>query len=143
MANEPVIRGSDVDVVKAIAAGECDVGLVNHYYLARELKVNPTLPVTPAWPTGDQAGAHTNLSGAGVVKTTDRAADAQRLVEFLVQREAQQAIAANGEFPANKDVPPPPHIAAWAGVAEDPIDVDAAGANAAAAVALMAKVQWR
>lgn len=143
MANEPVIRGTDVDVVKAIAAGECDVGLVNHYYLARELKAQPSLPVAPAWPTGDKAGAHANLSGVGVVKTTDRAADAQKLVEFLVQAEAQQAIAANGEFPANKAVPPPSHIAAWAGVAEDPIDVDAAGRNAADAVALMAKVQWR
>ncbi len=35
MANRPRILGSDVDVLKAIAAGRCDVGLTNHYYLAR------------------------------------------------------------------------------------------------------------
>src|SRR6185503_8554903 len=38
MANDPQILGSDVDVLDAIAAGKCDVGLTNHYYLARELK---------------------------------------------------------------------------------------------------------
>ena len=44
MANEPRILGSDVDVLEAIAAGDCDVGLTNHYYLARELKDEPRLP---------------------------------------------------------------------------------------------------
>ena len=44
MANEPKILGSDVDVLEAIAAGDCDVGLTNHYYLARELKDDPELP---------------------------------------------------------------------------------------------------
>ena len=37
MANEPQILGSDVDVLEAIASGRCQVGLTNHYYLAREL----------------------------------------------------------------------------------------------------------
>ena len=41
MANEPHVLGSDVDVLDAIAAGRCDVGLTNHYYLGRELKDNP------------------------------------------------------------------------------------------------------
>ena len=44
MANEPQVLGSDVDVLDAIAAGDCDVGLTNHYYLARELKESPELP---------------------------------------------------------------------------------------------------
>ncbi len=50
MANEPKILGSDVDVLEAIAAGDCDVGLTNHYYLARELKDDPDFPVAPVWP---------------------------------------------------------------------------------------------
>ena len=44
MANEPQILGSDVDVLEAIAAGSCDVGLTNHYYLGRELEGGPGLP---------------------------------------------------------------------------------------------------
>ena len=63
MANEPRVLGSDVDVLDAIAAGRCDVGLTNHYYLGRKLKENPGFAVAPAWPDQDGAGAHTNLSG--------------------------------------------------------------------------------
>src|SRR5829696_7245707 len=113
MANAPRILGSDVDVLKAIAAGRCDVGLTNHYYLARLLKDDPRFPVAPAWPDQQGDGAHANLSGAGVVRTTDRRAEAVRLLEFLVQREAQQEIAENGEFPANPRVPVAEHIRSW------------------------------
>ena len=73
MANEPQILGSDVDVLEAIAAGRCDVGLTNHYYLARELADDPDFPVAPAWPDQDGAGAHTNLSGVGLVKGSEHA----------------------------------------------------------------------
>ena len=143
MANAPRILGSDVDVLKAIAAGQCDVGLTNHYYLARLLKDDPSFPVAPAWPEQDGEGAHANLSGAGVVKSTDRRTQAIRLVEFLVQREAQVAIAANGEFPANPAVPPAPEIKSWTGVKIDSIDVPGAGEHAQDAVALMAEVGWQ
>ena len=56
MANEPQILGSDVDVLEAIAAGRCDAGLTNHYYLGRELEEDPDFPVAPAWPDQDGAG---------------------------------------------------------------------------------------
>lgn len=142
MANDPRILGSDVDVLKAIAAGRCDVGLANHYYLARLIADDPRFPVAPAWPDQDGAGAHANLSGAGVVEASDRRDDAIRLVEFLVRRESQRAVAANGEFPARPGVPPAPHVRAWAGVVTSPIDVAGAGARQADAVALMAEVGW-
>jgi iron(III) transport system substrate-binding protein len=142
MANEPRILGSDVDVLEAIAAGRCDVGLANHYYLARLLADDPDVPVAPAWPDQDGAGAHANLSGAGVVRASDRREDAERLVEFLTRPEAQRAIAAGGEFPARRGVAPAPHVRAWAGVRTSPIDVARAGARLADAVALMAEVGW-
>ena len=142
MANDPAILGSDVEVLEAIADGQCDVGLTNHYYLARELAEDPDFPVTPAWPEQDGDGAHTNLSGAGIVSTTDRPAQARRLIEFLVQREAQEAIGELGEFPANPDVPPAEHIRDWAGIKQDPMDVAGAGDHATDAVELMAAVGW-
>jgi iron(III) transport system substrate-binding protein len=142
MANDPRILGSDVDVLDALEAGQCDVGLTNHYYLARKLKEDPRFPVAPAWPEQDGAGAHANISGAGVVATSDRREDARRLVEFLASPEAQRAIAANGEFPVRAGVSPARHVQAWQGVKTDPIDVAGAGAQQRAAVALMAKVGW-
>jgi iron(III) transport system substrate-binding protein len=140
MANEPKILGSDVDVLEAIAAGDCDAGLTNHYYLARELRDDPDFPVAPVWP---EEGAHTNVSGVGLVKGSEHRADAVRLMEFLTGREAQEAIVENGEFAANPDVPPAEHIRDWADVELDPIDVERAGPNLAAAVELMQRVGWQ
>src|SRR5215213_8863078 len=105
MANQPQILGSDVDVLEAIEAGRCDVGLTNDYYLGRILKDDPDFPVAPAWADQDGAGAHTNLSGVGLVKGSEHRADAIALMEHLTGPEAQRGIVANGEFAANPDVP--------------------------------------
>ena len=142
MANDPKILGSDVDVLQAIAAGDCDAGLANDYYLARELEDDPNYPVAPAWPDQDGVGAHANLSGVGLVKGAEHRANAIRLMEFLTDREAQQEIVKNGEFAANPDVPPAEHIREWADVKADPIDVERAGALLPAAVELMQRVGW-
>jgi iron(III) transport system substrate-binding protein len=143
MANEPQVLGSDVDVLKAIAAGKCDVGLTNHYYLGRLLKDEPDFPVAPAWPDQQGRGAHTNLSGIGLVKGAEHRDAAIRLMEYLTGPEAQRTIVANSEFAANPDVPPAGHLATWAGVKSDPIDVERAGENLDAAVALMQRVGWK
>lgn len=143
MANEPRILGSDVDVLDAIAANRCDVGLTNHYYLGRRLLEEPQFPVAPAWPDQDGAGAHANLSGVGLVKGSEHRAAAIRLMEFLTAREAQEAIVSNSEFAANPEVEPARHIRTWASVKIDPIDVEKAGPALSQAVALMQRVGWR
>ena len=61
----PDIINSDGELLAAIAAGDCDLGLTNHYYLARALLEDPDFPVAPAWPDQDGAGAHANVSGVG------------------------------------------------------------------------------
>ena len=143
MDNDPKILGSDVDVLEAIASGRCDAGLTNHYYLARILADDADFPVAPAWPDQDGAGAHTNLSGAGLVKGTDRRDDAIALMEHLTSPEGQREIVANGELAVNPDVPAATHIRAWDHVNKDPIDVARAGRLLPAAVALMQEVGWR
>jgi iron(III) transport system substrate-binding protein len=142
MANDPQILGSDVEVLEAIESGRCDVGLTNHYYLARILADNPDFPVAPAWPDQDGPGAHTNLSGVGLVKGSEHRDDAIALMEHLTSPEAQREIAANGEFAANPEVPPADYISDWAGIKRDIIDVDGAGENLPAAVELMERVGW-
>lgn len=142
MANDPQILGSDVEVLEAIDAGRCDVGLTNHYYLARILADDPDFPVAPAWPEQDGAGAHTNLSGVGLVKGSVHRDDAIALMEHLTAPGAQREIAANGEFAANPDVPPADHIGDWAGIERDIIDVEGAGENLSAAVEMMERVGW-
>src|SRR5215218_51146 len=140
MSNEPQILGSDVDVLKAIDAGRCDVGLTNHYYLGRILKDDPSFPVTPAWPDQDGAGAHTNLSGVGLVKGSKHKADAVKLMEALTAPADQKLILENSEFGVNPRVGPPAHLKSWANVKMDPIDVARAGALLPGAVKLMQQV---
>jgi iron(III) transport system substrate-binding protein len=133
MANDPEILGSDVDVLEAIADGDCDVGLTNHYYLAREKEEDPDFPVEPVWADQDARGTHVNLSGLGVVAGSDRADEAQDLIEFLVSPEQQQVFSDNNhEFPVTEELE----------FKADPIDVEEAGARLDDALNLMDEVGW-
>jgi iron(III) transport system substrate-binding protein len=142
MANDPEILNSDGELLAVIAAGECDVGLSNHYYLARALMENEDFPVAPAWPDQDGAGAHANVSGAGVVRWSDHTKEAIALIEFLTSRAGQEEVVARGEFAANPEVQPIPQIADWGTVKTDPIDVEHAGPLLTDAIQLMADVGW-
>ena len=144
MDNDPAILGSDVDVLDAIEAGRCDVGLTNHYYLGRILEEDPDFPVAPVWANQDARGVHVNMSGVGITAHSDNVPVARELVEFLVSEEAQELFASsNSEFPANPDVPPAEHISDWRGFRVDPIDVEADGGLQADAVELMNEVGWK
>ena len=144
MENDPVILGSDVDVLEAIEAGRCDVGLTNHYYLGRILADDPDFPVAPVWADQDGRGVHVNLSGVGIVRHSDNVPVALELIEYLVSEEAQGLFAeTNSEFPANPRAELPEHIADWRGFDVDPIDVTRDGGLQADAVELMNDVGWR
>ena len=144
MANDPTILGSDVDVLEAIEAGRCDVGLTNHYYLGRILEEDPNFPVAPVWANQDGRGVHVNLSGVGITRYSDNPSVARELVEFLVSEEAQELFAStNSEFPANPDVAPAQHIADWRGFRVDPVDVTSDAGLQADAVELMNEVGWQ
>ena len=133
MANEPEILGSDVDVLEAIADGDCDVGLTNHYYLEREKEENPGFPVEPVWADQDGRGTHVNLSGVGVVKGSDRRGEARALIEFLVEPGQQRVFSDNNhEFTVEGGVD----------FKTDPIDVERAGARLGEALSLMEEVGW-
>ena len=54
VANQPTLINGDAKILEAIAAGQCDVGITNTYYLGRALAKDASLPVRPFWP--DQAG---------------------------------------------------------------------------------------
>jgi iron(III) transport system substrate-binding protein len=134
MANDPEIHGSDTDVLEAIADGDCDVGLTNHYYLERELQEDPGFPVAPVWADQRGRGTHVNLSGLAVVRGSDRAADARALIEFLVQPRQQRVFAANNHEFSVRGAP---------GFKRDPIDVDGAGSRLDDALRLMDEVGWK
>ena len=133
MANEPEILGSDTDVLEAIADGDCDVGLTNHYYLEREREEDPDFPVEAVWADQAGRGTHVNLSGLGVVRGSDNKQEATELIEFLVAPEQQRVFQQNNhEF----------QVAECCEFKRDPIDVAAAGARLDEALTLMDEVGW-
>jgi iron(III) transport system substrate-binding protein len=105
--NDVQIMANDVLLIDAVDAGTCDVAVINHYYLARELVDHPDLNVKLFWASQQGAGAMVNISGAGIVKTSDNKAQAQELLEWLASDKGQKAmIAGNHEFPVNPAVQP-------------------------------------
>jgi len=144
IANKPRIFNSDTRLIKAIAAGQCDVGIANTYYLAR-LKVKDSgFPVAVFWPNQKGRGVHVNISGAGVTKYAKNRANSIRLIEFLSSLEVQSLFAgANFEYPANPAAKPHSLIAGWGTFKGDQVDVAAAGALQAAAVRLLDRVRYK
>ncbi|HLU62366.1 MAG TPA: Fe(3+) ABC transporter substrate-binding protein [Gammaproteobacteria bacterium] len=135
---------SDNEVLSAIAAGQCDVGIVNTYYLGRMLRATPELPVTVFWPDQDGSGVHVNVSGAGVTKHAPNPELGRRLIEWLSSAEAQEMFAGlNLEYPANPEVPADPLIAAWGEFKPNVINVSNAGRLQAKAVMLMDRSGYR
>src|SRR5262249_33993709 len=114
MANDPRIFASDTKIVEAIAAGQCDVALINTYYLAQFKAKEPSVPVALFGPNQQDRGVHVNISGAGVTRYAPNRAAAVRLIEFLSTPEVQNLYAdVNYEYPANPAVKPSALLAAW------------------------------
>jgi iron(III) transport system substrate-binding protein len=144
MANQPRIFDSDSKLLEAIAAGQCDVGVANTYYLARLVAKEPKFPVAVLWPNQADRGVHINISGAGVAKHAKHRDNAVKLVEFLSSTDAQNLFAdANYEYPANPAVKASTIITAWGDFKADTVDVAAAGELQAAAVKLMDRVGYK
>lgn len=142
LATEPF--ANDNQVIEAIDAGKCDVGIVNTYYFGRLAKERPGLKVDIAWPNQASSGVHVNVSGAGVTRHAKNPAEARRLLEWLSSPQAQGLFASlNLEYPVNPAVAPDPAVAAWGDFKADAANVAEAGRLQAAAVMLMDRAGYR
>ena len=138
------VFSSDTQVLEAIAAGQCDVGIVNTYYFGRLQRDNPGIPVALFWPDQNGSGVHVNVSGAGIVRHSDNVAAAQQLLEWLSGTAAQRDFAGlNLEYPVRPDVALAPEVAAWGEFRQNLINVSRAGELQARAVRLMDRAGYR
>jgi iron(III) transport system substrate-binding protein len=142
LATEPF--SNDTLLMEAIAAGQCDVGLVNTYYFGRLLRDKPELPVKLFWADQAGQGVHINISGAGVTAHAPRGEQAKKFLEWLSQPEAQSMFAGlNLEYPASPSIDPDPIVKAWGDFKRSPMNVAQAGELQATAVKLMDRVGYR
>ena len=137
---------SDTPLIRAIGNGECGVGLVNTYYVARMLSgdsgaadraLASRLKVVFPDP------AHVNISGAGVVKTSKNPEAALKLIEFLASPTGGRGYAeANNEYPL-KGYGNNPILKRFGSFKADGISAEQMGAKNRAAVQLMAQNGWK
>ncbi len=107
-------KGNDRAQILAVAAGEADLAVANTYYLALMLsgKKGPeqqsaAKKVKPFFPNQDGRGTHMNISGGGILKNAPNKANAIKLLEFLLTKEAQEHIVNNTfEYPMIDGVEP-------------------------------------
>lgn len=138
-------QGGDTDQIKAVAAGECDVALVNHYYFARLMREDPDVvkALKLFWPEAD-AGVHINVSGVGVAKHAPNPDLAQQFIEFAMTEQPQRFFAElTNEYPAVQSVAY--ENAALEELGEfksDPISLQKLGENQADAQKLFDRAGW-
>ena len=134
----------DTALLKAIAAGQCQVGIVNTYYLARLLDKEPNFNVGLFWANQKTDGVHINVSGAGVTRYAKNPVAAQQLIEFLSSEKAQKIYADKDfEFPANKAIQADSIIKSWGPYKANSMNVSEEGRLQEAATRLMDRVSYR
>ena len=92
-ANEPKVFPNNLSIVEAVGRGEVDAGLVNHYYLFRLRAEGKAGKAENKYFGAGDPGGLVNVAGAGILQGSKKAADAARLIEFLLSDESQRYFA--------------------------------------------------
>lgn len=91
IANDVQVYSDNSSQIEALERGEIDLGLVNHYYLYRYLaEQGEEFPVRNHYFSNADLGSLINVAGAGILSTTDQPDEAQRFVDYLLSKGAQQ-----------------------------------------------------
>lgn len=111
----------------AIAAGEVQVGLINHYYVMEALREEEhpeDYPVALHFPPNGDVGALINVAGVGILRSSEHKAEARRLVTFLLSREAQTYFREEtAEYPIAAGVRPLAELPALASIEQPDVDL--------------------
>ncbi|MDM7953862.1 MAG: extracellular solute-binding protein [Cyanobium sp. CZS 25K] len=137
---------SDTPLARAVARGECGVGVVNTYYVARMLsgkggaqdkQLAEKLKVVYVNPS------HVNISGAGVTRHARNPQGAIKLIEFLASPSGGRGYAeANNEYPL-KGFGDNPILKRFGTFKADGVSVEQIGSKTRAATQMMESNGWK
>ena len=145
-------KGSDRDQVKAIAAGQGDIAIVNSYYIGlllssqKEEELDAGRSVSVFFPNqGDnERGSHINVSGVGLAKYSPNKENAIKLMEYLTSEEAQNTYVNNSyEYAANPNVKPSKIVQDWGTFKTDKLDLNMLGKFREEAIRIFDKTGWK
>ncbi|MEL6778453.1 MAG: Fe(3+) ABC transporter substrate-binding protein [Cyanobacteria bacterium J06597_16] len=143
-------EGGDTDQIKAVAAGQCDVALVNHYYWARLAKSDDASDQAVIEKTGvffpnqGDRGTHVNISGLGLVQGAPHGENGIAFMEFVMSPEAQKVFAeGNNEYPVVSGIEVDPIVAELGEFEVDETNVAFYGLNNPQASEIMDRAGWQ
>ncbi len=142
--------GGDRDQIKAVAAGQCDIAVVNSYYLAGMLTSSDDSERDAAdkvalhWPNQNDRGSHINISGAGVTRSSKNSELATRLLEFLCAADSQHWYAQiNNEYPVLAKAEIHEVLRKWGEFKADQLNVTKLGIYNSDAILAMDRAGWK
>lgn len=143
-------QGGDTDQIRAVASGQCALGVANTYYYIR-LMISKKAEdravadkVEILFPNQQGRGAHFNVSGAGVLKNAPHRAAAVKFLEYLASDSAQRYFAdGNNEFPVVAGAGANTAVASLGAHKRDPINVVVYGQNQALAQKIFDRAGWK
>lgn len=124
LARKP--QGNDRAQVKAISEGECDIAIINSYYMGAmqsdEEQSAWADSVNIVFPNQADRGTHMNISGMSLTLGSPNKDNAIKLMEFLSGDLAQRMYAEqNHEYPVNKAITPSGLVQSWGDFKYDPL----------------------
>ena len=145
-------KGNDRDQVKAIAAGQGDVAIVNSYYIGlllssqNEEELNAGKSVSVFFPNQgeNQRGAHINVSGIAITKNSKNKENAIKLIKYLQTDEAQKTYVNNTyEYSVNPLISPNEIVRGWGDFKMDDLDLNLLGSKRDEAIRIFDKSGWK
>lgn len=129
--------GGDTDQLRGIVTGECAISVANTYYFARALRTDvrglgkkDIARIGWVFPNQSSTGAHSNISGAGIVKTSPNKENAVKFLEYLASEQAQKYFSAgNDEYPAVMGIGLSESVGALGMFRSDTVNLKAFGEN--------------
>ena len=145
-------KGNDRDQVKAIAAGQGDVAIVNSYYIGlllssqNEEELNAGKSVSVFFPNQgeNQRGAHINVSGIAITKNSKNKENAIKQIKYLQTDEAQKTYVNNTyEYSVNPSISPNEIVRGWGDFKMDDLDLNLLGSKRDEAIRIFDKSGWK
>jgi iron(III) transport system substrate-binding protein len=127
-AGDPPTFNDNTAIVEAVGRGEVPMGLVNHYYAFRAKDADPGLPIENHYFPGGDLGSTLLVTAASVIDGSDKADDAEKLVEFLLSAEAQEFFSEETfEYPLADGATPNAALPPFEDIAKTRVDLDELG----------------
>ncbi len=138
--------GGDRDVARDILSGQCDIALINTYYIGLMSKATNEQKgwyeaIKPLKTSFANGGTHVNVSAAAIARNAPNKDSAVKLIEYMLGEKAQTLYGdGNFEFPVNADVKESAAVKLLGAVKPDTTPLSDVARNRKAASELVDKV---